>query len=356
MKKIISIILILGLVFSLFAGCAKEPAEVASSVRHGAEENEPADFAQGKTVAICMGSVNHPIHRVIQYGFLTKAEELGMKPIVSGLDEGSIVELINTWETDIANNNVAGMAIMAGDDSCYEMLKELKSQGIYTVVYRFDNHNYKDTKDFIDRKVAHTDEQFIRTGAEFIVDKLQERGIKSGTIGFTGAGIGAMEASIFRDIFADEINELKVNYSVTEECYEGAEITEATNKAIKLIDETPDMVAVFGTSGGSAQTWSTVTENMGITDLLVVCVDMTSMNLDIVEQGKIDALIYRPYYHSAVYAAESLYGLLNGEVYNLNEEDWFFEVEPQLILPDGEGMNGVDFYRKLIMDADAYFK
>ena len=87
MKKFISIILILGLVFSLFAGCAKEPAEVAPSASQSVKPSEPADLAQGKTVAICMGSVNHPAHRVIQYGFLTKAEELGMEPIVSGLDE-----------------------------------------------------------------------------------------------------------------------------------------------------------------------------------------------------------------------------------------------------------------------------
>ena len=58
MKKILSLVLILML--------ALIPMAVA-------DEFNPADYP----VAICMDSMNHPVHRIVQLGFLKAAEALG---------------------------------------------------------------------------------------------------------------------------------------------------------------------------------------------------------------------------------------------------------------------------------------
>ena len=47
----------------------------------------PADPA----AAVCMGAVGHPLHQIVQLGFLEKAEELGYEGHVLGLEEGSML-------------------------------------------------------------------------------------------------------------------------------------------------------------------------------------------------------------------------------------------------------------------------
>ena len=56
MKKILAIVLMMILVLA--------PMAIA-------EDFNPADYS----VAICMTSMNHPVHRIVQLGFLTAAEE-----------------------------------------------------------------------------------------------------------------------------------------------------------------------------------------------------------------------------------------------------------------------------------------
>ena len=83
MKKSLSILLAMLLILSLF-GCAKAQE---SEVEHLTEiEQVPEEIEEPITVAVCMGSINHPVHRIVQTGFMLKAEELGMNGVISGLD------------------------------------------------------------------------------------------------------------------------------------------------------------------------------------------------------------------------------------------------------------------------------
>ncbi len=353
MKRILSLLLVLCLAFSLFAGCAKK--EPASEPSGPEESQEEAIDVSGKKVAICMGSVNHPVHRVIQYSFLTKAEELGMEAIISGLDEGSIQDLIYTWETDIAQNNISGIALWSGDDSCYDMMKGLKEEGVYCVLPHF-SHNYEDTKDFIDRNICTVGEKYIREAVRFIVDELQSRGIENGTIGYTANGPAAMYPYEYRKIMIEELQNLGTAYTVPDVVFEGAEIIEATNKVTSVIQGNEDIVGGIGITGGSAQSWKNAMENTDRTDLVVVAMDCTATNIEILDQGYVTGIIYQPLHPEMQECAQTLYDLFGGTVYNQSEDTWFKEMESPIVTKDGEGICGIDFHKQLLSSAEAYFK
>ena len=86
----------------------------------------PADPA----AAVCMGAVGHPLHQIVQLGFLEKAEELGYEGHVLGLEEGLMQEQYACWLQGAREYDIAGAVCWVGEDSGYEFLKELHGMGV----------------------------------------------------------------------------------------------------------------------------------------------------------------------------------------------------------------------------------
>ena len=350
MKRILALFLILTMTMGLF-GCAKAPEDVetddsdASSTEQ--TEPEPEPEPEPITVAVCMGSINHPVHRIVQTGFMLKAEELGMNGVISGLDEGSIQELIATWERAVLNG-AKGVLIWTGDDSCYDMMKSMKTSGVYVTVPHFE-HEYMETKSFIDKNIYAPGYENGREVADFIVNKLQEKGITKGSIGITQNGPGVTQ-NASKQGFVARMEELKTNYIILGTIFEGAEITEATNKVTGYINGNPDMVAIFGTTGGSPQCFSNAIENTGRTDLITVGMDYTSLNMDAVENGYVTAIVCLPLFDEGAACAQALYDLNNGAVFNTSEDTWFEELDAPIATKED-----MPYYRDIWQKMYDYF-
>ncbi len=342
MKKVVSLISIILILFSLF-GCANVPQE--SAPESVIESNVPEPEKEPATVAVCMGSINHPVHRIVQTGFMLKAEELGMNGIISGLDSGRPQEFIDKWSSDIYTNNASGALIFTADDSYYKMMKELKTKGIYTVVPHFV-HDYGTAKAFIDKNISCLVTTYGAAAAEYILDELIESGITEGGIGITvnyddGAGYQ----------FKQTILKSGTNFKVLDSWLEGAELTEATRKVTEYINRHPDIVAAFGTTGGSPKSWAAAMENTGRTDLIVVGMDYTELNMELVENGTISALVCQPLYEEAEACAQALYDLHNGAVFNTSEDTWFEELEAPIA-----DIDDMPHYRDIWQKMYDYFK
>ena len=81
-----------------------------------------------------MGSVSHPVHRIVQLGFMEKADELGYEGHILGLDDALPQELYDCWLAGAKEYDIAGAVCWVGDDSAYEFLKELHGMGVKVVV------------------------------------------------------------------------------------------------------------------------------------------------------------------------------------------------------------------------------
>lgn len=357
MKKALSIILAVAMLLALVVGCGgggeSETSSDTSSVSEPEGDSQAeASGAAGKRIAVCMGSINHPVHRIVQMGFMTKGEELGMAPEISGLDEGSTQELYAKWESSVTNG-VEGILAWVGDDSAYEFLKTVKGMNCYVTVPHFP-HSYQDTKDFIDRNLSCLPDTYGREAAKFVVERLEAKGVTEGTIGITQNGPNVTENAA-NDGFRSQMLELDTNFTIADTVYEGAEVAEAANKVTGVIQANADIVAGFGTTGGSPQSWATAMQNTGKTDLVVVGMDYTELNVNLVKEGQITAIVCQPLYDEAQACVETLKELFEGKTFTGSESEWFVELDAPLAYIDGEGVHDINSYQEIIDKVVEYF-
>ncbi|MFR9207811.1 MAG: hypothetical protein ACLVKR_05645 [Lachnospiraceae bacterium] len=112
MKKLITLVLAVLMVAVFVVGCsnnapATSPSDQPSDQPSDTPSDEPTDeFDPSEySLAVCMGSMNHPVHRQVQVGFIKEAEKLGYKtPDIIGTDGSDQTEQFNA-----ARNWAAGV-------------------------------------------------------------------------------------------------------------------------------------------------------------------------------------------------------------------------------------------------------
>ena len=359
MKKALAIILALLMVLAIVAGCGEAKPEESKeeskqeSKEESKEEKKDEDAAAGKQIAVCMGSINHPVHRIVQMGFVMKAEELGMEGIICGLDEGSHQELITKWESAVTNG-AEGCLIWTGDDSCYDMMKGMKENGAYCVVPHFI-HDYAETKDFIAKNISCVAATYGAAAADAIVAELEKRGIKEGTIGVTQNGANITENAA-NDSFRAQMAKIAPQYKLADTVFEGPELVEATAKVTGVIQGNQDtIVAGFGTTGGSPQSWAAAMKETGKTDLVVIGMDYTEVNIGHVKAGEIFAVVCQPLFPEAQESAQALYDIFNGKDFTASKADWFQELEAPIAFKGGSGVNDIESYVEIVEQVKTYF-
>ncbi len=353
MKKFISITLALIMLLALFGCASKSPAENSGSEISQTESAQSSEAEH--TVVCCMGTVEHPVHRVMQYGFCVEAEKLGMKPVVSGLQDGSMEDLIDEWQKDIVGNSAAGVMIYTGDDSCYKLLKELKNSGVYTVLSYF-RHDYQTTKGFVDSNNAFREESYGEAAAEFLVNKLAQNGITEGEIAVTLTGPAVYMGVAASNAFKEKAAQLQPNLVVLDAVFEATDSSGAVNTICSLVNEHPEIVAAFGIANSSAKNWARAKSNLGREDIVVVACGQYEDDIIATENGEIAGLLYSPMYQSGLASAVTLKKLIDGQNLSENENTWFTEMEIPIATLDGEGENNIQTYRDIFDAAQAYFE
>ena len=349
MKRIVFVVLVAAELFVLLCACggaqdAPLPPPAAESSSSSAEKQPSA--------AVCMGSISHPVHRLVQLGFFEKADELGYEGHILGLEEGGVQELLDCWLQSAREYDIAGAVCWVGDDSGYEFLKELHGMGVKTVVPYFP-HEYKDARDIIDVNAACDSEAAAKNAAEFVGRTLQARGVQSGSIGVTMANLCAWSNEV--TVFCDYMSQNFPQYTLIDAFAEGGDEEEAIERIAGYIRENPDMVAAFGSTGGSAVAWGGAKEQTGRADIIVVGYNYAPDNLLALESGQVDALVGNPLYKSGYVGMELIHELVNGAAYHISQELWYQPIQADLIRLDGEGPQGPAYYNAMYARSAARF-
>lgn len=111
MKKVLSLVLMMLLVLA--------PMAMAE------EEFNPADYP----VAVCMSNLTHPVHRIVQLGFLKAAEDLGYTNAKAIGTEGSDASEVFAALEAFADEGGKGVCLFWGDDGCYEAVEYACGRG-----------------------------------------------------------------------------------------------------------------------------------------------------------------------------------------------------------------------------------
>jgi ribose transport system substrate-binding protein len=93
---------------------------------------------------------------------------------------------------------------------------------------------------------------------------------------------------------------------------EGFEPSAAEAKAVAILQGNPDVVAAFGTTGNSIQTWSGAARKAD-REIVIIGMDYIRQNLDLVKSGAAYGIVAQPLYEESAKVAELLGDLAQGK-------------------------------------------
>ncbi len=336
MKKILSLALMLILVLA--------PMAVA-------EDFNPADYP----VAICMDSMNHPVHRIVQLGFLKAAEALGYTDAkVIGTEGGDTSEAYAAAEAFAAEGG-KGLLLWAGDSGAYETIANVASQDVVVGIPHF-RHTQEDGSypEGLAFNMACDPVLYGQQVAELMAEKLSG---KTGSVALTQNTKNVTENSA-TDSFVAAWESLKDKYEldgikILPVELEGGVVDSATAINLGIIQSNPDIIGAFGTTGNSPITWADAASKAGYADgeLVIVGMDATEGNLDYLEAGKVTAIVAQPLYEEAYKTMEYLDKIFRGE-----EVPMWTDLVAPIVTVDGEGENGLAFHRDIAAQVAEFFK
>ena len=316
-----------------------------------AEDFNPADYP----VAICMDNMNHPVHRIVQLGFLKAAEALGYTNAkVIGTEGGDSSEAFAAAKA-FADEGGKGLLLWAGDASCYETLAYVADEGVIVGIPHF-RHTQEDGTypEGLAFNMACDPVLYGKQVADLMAEKLTG---KTGSVALTQNTKNVTENAATESFIA-EWEALKGTYEldgieVLPVELEGGVVDSATEINLSIIQAHPDIIGAFGTTGNSPITWADAATKAGYADgeLVLVGMDATEGNLDYLEAGKVAAIVAQPLYDEAYKTMEYLDKIFRGE-----EVPMWTDLEAPIVTADGEGPNGLEYHRGIAAEVAEFFK
>lgn len=289
------------------------------------------------TVVLCLPSTGVYVHSIVHAGAEAGAKDAGLTVITAGEVELSAAERIELYKSTVAEHKAGGVIMWSGDDTYYQMMREMAADGVKIAVPYF-HHEKADTETFIGANVAGNHKKRGYLAADTMVALLREKGITSGTIGFGAAGAGGAPNQSYHYMY-DRLAEIAPEYTLADTVFLGLDLSAATMKATGIINSNPDLVAIFSDItpvGGQAIVQAA--EDAGRDDLVLISCDETKENLDLLEQGKLDALMVNDLYQAGYLCAQNLAKLMAGE-----EVEWYTEIEEKVLTRESD----LTYYKEL---------
>jgi len=338
MKKILAFVLALAMLLTM-------------AITALAADFNPADYA----VAIAMPMYNHPVHRIVQLGFLKAAKELGYTNAkVIGTEGGDSAELYAAVDAFAAEGGKACM-VWAGDSSAYECIANAASSGVIVGVAHFDHRKADGTlPEGMKFNMACDPVLYGKQVAELLAKKLEG---KTGSIALTQNTKNITENAAndsFRSTWAELAKTMKLDgITLLDTELEGGVVDSATAVNLAIIQAHPDIIGAFGTTGNSPITWSDAATKAGKADgeIAIVGMDATEGNLNALDSGKVVALVAQPLYQEAYLTMQYFDKLLRGE-----EVPTWTSLTAPIVTKDGTGENGIEYHRSIAAEVSTFFK
>lgn len=325
--------------------------EEETQTEASAEDFDPSQYS----VAICMDSMNHPVHRIVQLGFLKAAEALGYENAkVIGTEGGDTSEAFAAAEAFAAEGG-NGLLLWAGDSSSYNTIANVASQGVVVGIPHF-NHQQEDGSypEGLAFNMACDPVLYGQQVAELMAENLDGM---EGSVALT-QNTKNMTENAATESFIETWNSLDGTYDlsgikVLDVQLEGGVVDQATATNLAIIQSNPDIIGAFGTTGNSPITWADAATKAGKADgeIFIVGMDATEANLDYLEAGKVQAIVAQPLYDEAYKTMEYLDTIFRGGTV----PEWT-DLEAPVVTVDGEGKNGIEYHRDIAAQVEEFFQ
>jgi len=251
---------------------------------------------------------DHPVHRLMQAGFLNRCKELGYHGEVVGNPSATIYDVPATLplaEAALSRTKFAAVAVYGPDPAIYSYISKLGREGLPVITW-----HVLPPEGSVPGLKAAAAQEISAAGANAAIalgEKLGGKGTVALTQGASNDTENAM-SDAFRKTIAERYPEIKVLPTQME----GFEPSAAESKVIAILQGNPDVVAAFGTTGNSAQVWAGAARKTG-SDILIIGMDYIRQNLDLVKSGDAYGIVAQPLYEESAKVAELLGALARGE-------------------------------------------
>ncbi|HEV2516298.1 MAG TPA: sugar ABC transporter substrate-binding protein [Devosia sp.] len=267
-----------------------------------------ASYAQEVNLLWVQAMKDHPVHRLMQAGFLDKCKELGYSCEVVGDPSATNWDIPATLplaEAALSRTKFNAVGVYGPDPAIYSYITKLSKEGLPVVTWHVLPP--EGTVDGLKAAAAQDIAAAGTNAAIAIGDKLGGKGTVALTQGASNDTENAM-SDAFRKTIAEKYPDIKV----LETQMEGFEPSAAEGKAIAILQGNPDVTAAFGTTGNSIQTWSGAARKTG-RDVVIIGMDYIRQNLDLVKSGAAYGIVAQPLYEESAKVAELLGALAKGE-------------------------------------------
>jgi ribose transport system substrate-binding protein len=267
-----------------------------------------AGTAAGKNILWVQPMRDHPVHRLMQAGFLAKCKELGDTCEVVGNPSATSYDVsasIPLAEAAMARTKFDAIAVYGPGPEIFPFIGKLGHEGFPVVTW----HVLPKEGSVAGLKAA-TGEDIPVAGANSAMsmgEKMGGKGVIALTQGSSNDTENVMSDS-FRKTMASKYPDIKI----LDTQMEGFEPSAAEAKAIALLQGNPDVTAAFSTTGNGVQTWSGAARKAGRT-LVIVGMDYIRQNLDIVKSGAAYGVVAQPLYEESAKTAELADALAMGK-------------------------------------------
>jgi ribose transport system substrate-binding protein len=251
---------------------------------------------------------NHPVHRLMQAGFLNECAKLGVQCDVVGNPSATIYDVPATValaSAALAAKHYSCVAVYDPVPSINPFIAKLGKEG-----YPVATWHVMPKQGTVPGLDAATAENIVQVGAAAAMAMGQKMG-GHGTIAVTQGSYNATEdpmAASFRATMKAHFPGITVLSSQLE----NFEPSAAVAKAVSILQGNPAVTGAFSTTGNGPQTWAGAQRESG-RSLVIIGMDYIRQNLDLVKSGKVYGVAAQPLYPEGGKTADLCDGLATGK-------------------------------------------
>ena len=284
-------------------GPALATAVLLSGCGPGKDQSSPNS---GKGVFLWVQALKgHPVHQMTQIAFTEGCRQVGYETRIIGTDAPDIAGTIALAEQALAMGRISGVAVWTGNPAFNPLIEKIGRKNIPVVLPHFPTAegSIPGASGIISCDPA----AYARETAQKIGTTLGGKG----TVAITQGSFNETE-NLVMETFRQTMRESFPQVKVLPPEEEGFDPSKAIAKAVAILQADPEINAAFSSTGGGPTTWSGAQKETK-RKLLIVGMDYTRVNLDLVKNGEVLAVIGQPLWEESVGSAELLAKCASGE-------------------------------------------
>lgn len=272
---------------------------LASCSQNSTKSENFAQYQDGKPFRMIATNQEVPVVKIMLAGFLQACEDYKLDCVVMGVDGNDIAKSVTLAEQSIALGS-SGLLTTIYDKAWYAPTLDAIAAGIPVVNGHFPMS--KDELPGLSGWVAPDNVEYARLSGIMMGNAIN----CSGTVAITQSTLSDAENAV-AESFTKSLHETCPTVNILKPQIETTDPAKAIAVTSAIIQGNQDISGAFSTTGGGATAWSKSAKETGNEKgkIVIIGMDASRENLDLLVSGDVYALVAQPLY-AEMYQAVTL--------------------------------------------------